>query len=44
MKDTEIQLFDEGNFYIAYEINNTNKILPKKNDEKFRIKISKILF
>ena len=44
MKDTEIQLFDEGNFYIAYEINNTDKILPKKNDEKFRRKISKIFF
>ena len=44
MKDTEIQLFDEGNFYIAYEINNTDKILPKKKDEKFRRKISKILF
>ena len=30
MKDTEIQLFDEGNFYVLYEISDVNKFLPKK--------------
>ena len=44
MKDTEIQVFDEGNFYIVYEINNTDKVLPQKKDKKFRNKISKIIF
>ena len=44
MKDTEIQVFDEGNFYIVFEINNIDKVLPKKSDEKFRKKLVKILF
>ncbi len=44
MKDTEIQLFDEGNFYVLYEIKETNKILPKITDSKFRSKVNQILF
>ena len=35
MKDSEIQLFDEGNFYILYQINKIDKILPEISDEKF---------
>ena len=44
MKDTEIQLFDEGNFYVLYEISDVNKFLPKKNDKKFRNRVTEILF
>jgi len=43
MKDDEIQLFDEGNFYVLYEINKTDKILPKTSDKEFRKRVTEIL-
>ena len=44
MKDSEIQLFDEGNFYVLYQINKIDKILPKISDENFKNKVTEILF
>ncbi len=44
MKDSEIQLFDEGNFYVLYEINNVNKVLPKISDERFKKKVTETLY
>jgi len=44
MKDSEIQLFDEGNFYILYQINKIDKILPEISNENFKNKVTEILF
>ena len=44
MKDNKIELFDSGNFYVLYQINEVNKILPNVSNKKFRSKIVNILF
>ena len=44
MKDNKIELFDSGNFYVLYQINKVNKILPNVSNKKFRSKIVNILF
>ena len=43
-KDNRIELFDDGNFYVLYQINEINKILPNLNNEKFKNKITEILY
>jgi peptidyl-prolyl cis-trans isomerase D len=42
--EDKIQLVDENEFYVLYEISKINKILPNLDDENFRNKITKILF
>jgi len=42
--EDKIQLVDENEFYVLYEISKINKILPKLDDENFRKKITEILF
>ena len=42
--EDKIQLIDENEFYVLYEINKVNKILPNLNDENFINKITEILF
>ena len=42
--EDKIQLIDENEFYVLYEINKVNKILPNFNDENFRNKITEILY
>ena len=42
-KEEKIQLFDDGNFYVLYQINKVNKILPQNTNEEFKSKIVKIL-
>ena len=44
LKDNKIELFDEGNFYVLYQINKIDKILPKISDKKFKNKITEILY
>jgi len=44
MKDNKIELFDEGNFYVLYQINKIDKVLPKISDKKFKSKIREILY
>jgi len=43
-KDNRIELFDDGNFYVLYQINEINKILPNLNNKKFKNKITEILY
>ena len=45
-RDNKIELFDEGNFYVLYQINEkfySEKILPEITDEKFKKRITEIL-
>ena len=42
--EDKIQLVDENEFYVLYEISKINKILPNLDDENFRNKITEILF
>ena len=42
--EDKIQLVDENEFYVLYEISNINKILPNLDNENFRNKILEILF
>ena len=42
--EDKIQLIDENEFYVLYEINKVNKILPNANDENFINKITEILY
>ena len=42
--EEKIQLIDENEFYVLYEINKVNKILPNLNDGNFRNKITEILY
>ena len=42
--EDKIQLIDENEFYVLYEISKINKILPNLDDENFRNKIRKILY
>ena len=40
----KIQLFEEDEFYVLFEINQINKVLPSLNDNNFKKKIKKILY
>ena len=42
--EDKIQLIDENEFYVLYEISKINKILPNLDDENFRNKVTEILF
>ena len=42
--ENKIQLIDENDYYILYQIFEVNKILPKKNNLKFRNTITNTLF
>jgi len=42
--DVKIELFDEGNFYVLYQINDSEKILPDVTDQKFKERITEILY
>ena len=42
--ENKIQLIDENDYYILYQIFKVNKILPKKNNLKFRNTITNTLF
>ena len=42
--EDKIQLIDENEFYVLYEISKINKILPNLDDENFRNKITEILY
>ena len=44
LKDNEIELFDEGNFYVLYQINKVDKILPKSSNKEFKNKITELLY
>ena len=43
-KDNEIELFDDGNFYVLYQINEIDKILPDISNKRFKNKITEILY
>ncbi len=38
------EIFDDGNFYVLYQIEKIEKVLPKITDQKFRNKIVDILY
>ncbi len=40
----QVELLDENDFYILYEITNIKKVLPNLKDEKFISKINEMLF
>ena len=40
----KVELLDENDFYILYEITNIKKVLPNLKDEKFITKINEMLF
>ena len=42
--ENKVQLIEESQFYVLYEIDKINKILPSLDSEKFRNKISGILY
>ena len=42
--EDKIQLIDENEFYLLYEISKINKILPNLDNENFRNKIREILY
>ena len=42
--EDKIQLIDENEFYVLYEISNINKILPNLDNENFKNKITEILY
>ena len=42
--ENKILLIDENEFYVLYQINQINKILPSLNDETFKNKVSSILY
>jgi len=42
--EDKIQLIDENEFYLLYEISKINKILPNLDDENFRNKVTEILY
>ena len=42
--EDKIQLIDENEFYLLYEINKINKILPNIDDKNFQKKIIEILY
>ena len=42
--EDKIQLIDENEFYVLYEISKINKILPNLDDEDFKNKIREILY
>ena len=44
LRENKIELFDEGNFYVLYQINDSEKILPDITDEKFKERITEILY
>ena len=44
LRENKIELFDEGNFYVLYQINDSEKILPDVTDEKFKERITEILY
>ena len=41
---SKIQIIEENEFYVLFEINQINKILPDLNDNNFKNKITKILY
>ena len=43
-KENKTQLIEEDEFYILYNISKIDKILPSINNEKFKKRITKILF
>ena len=42
--ENKILLIDENEFYVLYQINQINKILPSLNDETFKNKVTSILY
>ena len=42
-RDNKVDLFDDGNFYVLYQIKEVNKILPKISDKRFKNKVTNIL-
>jgi len=42
--EDKIQLIDENEFYLLYEISKINKILPNLDDESFRNRVTEILY
>ena len=42
--EDKIQLIDENEFYLLYEISRINKILPNLDDESFRNRVTEILY
>jgi len=42
--ENNIQLIDENEFYVLFEVNNINKTLPSIKNQKFLDKIKKLLF
>ncbi len=44
LRDNKIELFDEGSFYVLFQINSIDKVLPKISDKQFKDKIIDILY
>ena len=40
----KIQLIEENEFYVFFEINKINKVLPNLNENNFKSKVTKILY
>ncbi len=44
MRKNKVEIFDEGNFYILYQIISSDKILPKITNKQFKEKVLEILY
>ncbi len=43
-KDNKIELFDNGNLYVLYQIDKVNRTLPESNNKNFKNKVRDILY
>ena len=43
-QNEKFQIIDKNDFYLIYQIEKINKILPNTNDEKFILKVKKIMY
>ena len=44
LKDNKIELFDNGDIYVLYQIDKINRVLPSVNNENFKNKVTEILY
>ena len=44
LKENKIELFDNGDIYVLYQIDKINRVLPSVNNENFKDKVIEILY
>jgi len=44
LKNNKIEIFDNGNLYVLYQIDKINRVLPEINNKKFKDKVTEILY